>query len=65
MTITPEQLKALELAHDAVRVDTEKALWLLAKPDCISDYQQEVIRSLGDNLDTLTAAIEALKEGGK
>ena len=62
MQITNEQLKALELAHDEVKMDTEKALWLLQKPDSISDYQQEVISSLGKALDTLTAAIEALKE---
>ncbi len=68
MTITPEQLKALELAHDAVRAAQNK----LAKYylETLGGLQPENIVSgpLAESdtaLDTLTAAIENLKEGTK
>lgn len=53
MQITNDQLKALELAHDAVR-----ALTVVTH---IQPLDKAI--SLDEALDTLTAAIEALKEG--
>lgn len=75
MQITDTQLKALQLAHDAVRasaialsvnshvcifrssVGEGRQYWI--------DQQQVADRDLATALDTLTAAIEALKEGSK
>lgn len=60
MTITPEQLKALELAHDEVRDYTEILIRAIIKNLNAPDSTFAPAR---DALDTLTAAIEALKEG--